>query len=141
MKKYWHGWKVLYVLIASLYSLKAVSDNLIWARISLVYYKDFPAQTIKNNMSVPGCVLKMNSDKSGRMLWHCRERTYLIRPLSQVASFNQQRHRLKFNSAEFNPNHTSGRIISVHLLKKTTDFIRQRLRACNRCIYYPLSQG
>ena len=118
MKKYWHRWKVSAVLIASLFSVNAVSGDLTRARISLVYYKDFPAQTIKNNVPVPGCILKMNSDKSGRVLWHCLERTYLIRPLSQFALLRQKQHRLKFNSAAFNLNHTNTRIVSVHLLKK-----------------------
>ena len=119
MKKYWHRWKFLYVLIASLYSANAVSDDLTRARISLVYYKDFPAQAIKNNVPVPGCILKMSPDKSGRILWHCLERIYLIRPLSQVALLKQKQHRLQFNSAAFDLNHTNARIVSVHLLKKT----------------------
>ena len=118
MKKYWYEWNVLCVLIASLSSITAVSGDLTQARISLIYYKDFPAQAIKNNVPVPGCILKTNSDKSGRVLWHCLERIYLIRPLSQVALLKQKQHRLKFNSAAFDLNHTNARIVSVHPLKK-----------------------
>ena len=117
MKKRWDSWKVLYILIASLYGINAVAGNIATTRaqIALVYYKDFPAGAIKNNAPVPGCILKANA---GKLFWHCRERVYLLRSLTQVASLKQKQHRLTFNSFALDPNHTEAQIISVHLLKK-----------------------
>ena len=108
-------WKALYISIVSLCSISAVSGNFStgWAQIALVYYKDFPALAIKNNIPVRGCILKLDS---GRSYWHCKERVYLLRPVSPAASLKQKRQRLKLNAAEFNFNHTGTRIVSVHFL-------------------------
>ena len=117
MKKRWYRWKVLYLLIASLYGINAVAGNLTTtlAQITLVYYKDFPAQAIKNNVPVPDCVLKADY---GKLFWHCRESVYLLRSLTQVASLKRKKNRLTFNSSALDPNHTGVQIISVHRLKK-----------------------
>ena len=123
MKKYRYAWKVLYTFIFALYSVIAVSasPSMGWAQIALVYYKDFSAGAVKNNVPVPGCLLRMASDESGSMLWHCRERAYLIRPLSTVAALQQKTYNLNYLT-EFNFNHIRAQIMSVHPVNKPSAF-------------------
>ena len=120
MKKKLLKWNFLYFLIISLYSTKAITEHIsrTWVQISLLYYKNFTAQTIKNNVPVPGCVLKITSDQPVKILWHCREKAYLLRPLSQVISLHNKPYDFKLNSTEFNLNHTTAQIVSMRLVKK-----------------------
>ena len=121
MKEKWYKWFFLYIGLISLYSFNAFSESMPagWARVSLVYYKDFPAPAINNSTPVSGCILKAGVDGTGSMRWHCQEKVYLLRPLSpsQVASLQQKPHRFS-DAVASDFNHANARVTSVHLLKK-----------------------
>ena len=120
MKKHCCKWILLYICLVFLYSLNAFSENMSgrWASISLVYYQDFPAKTINSNIHVHGCVLKAGAEGDGSMRWHCQEKVYLLRPLSQVALLQQKPYRFPSDATVSDFNHANVQVTSVHLLKK-----------------------
>ena len=123
MKKHWYKRAFLSICMVSLCSLNAFSENISTGRalISLVYYKDFLVKTtIKNNVHIPGCVLKAGADGSDSMHWHCQEKAYLLRPVSQLAALQQKSYRFQSDYVESNFNHADTQVISVHILKKAS---------------------
>ena len=114
--------------ITLLYSINAGAMNRssAWVRLALVYYKNLPyheknGHKVSGNEYVPGCVLRTDSAKPHHTLWHCQEKIYLLRPLSEVASWHKEQGQLKLKFSAFTINHIRAKITSFHILKNAPD--------------------
>ena len=119
--------------ITLLFSINAGAMNYssAWVRLALVYYKNFPYHEINRhetnshevnvNTHVSGCMRRTNPTGSHHTLWHCWEKIYLLRPLSEVASWHKEQGHLKLKFSAFKINHIRAKITSFHILKNAPD--------------------
>ena len=115
---------LLFLFAVLLFSINAGAINhpSAWVRLTLVYYKNFPYHGVKGRAPpVSGCTLRTDSAGLHHTLWHCQERIYLLRPLSEPASWNRDQGPFKPKFSVFKINHIQAKITSFHILKKIPD--------------------
>ena len=122
-----------YFFIVLLFSINAdaMHRSSPWVRLTLVYYKDFPyheinSQQIKSHKvndkeHIQDCILRTDPTKLHHTLWHCQEKIYLLRPLSEVALWYREQRYLKLKFSAFTINHTLAKITSFYILKNAPD--------------------
>ena len=109
--------------VVLLFSINAGAMNYssAWAKLALLYYKDFPYHKVKDSAPVPGCTLRTVPAQSHHTLWHCQEKIYLLRPLSEVASWNKEQGCFTLRFSTLKINHIRAKITSFHILKNVPD--------------------